>query len=39
MVEICPGTVDFRGQPVQGRSIEQIAGLGISHLTFRTSAG
>jgi branched-chain amino acid transport system ATP-binding protein len=32
MVEVRSGTVDFRGERVQGRSIEQIAGLGISHV-------
>jgi len=32
MVGIRSGTVVFRGQSVQGRSIEQIAGLGISHV-------
>ena len=32
MVEVRSGTVNFRGQPVQGRSIEQIAGLGIAHV-------
>ena len=32
MVEIRSGMVDFRGEAVQGRSIEQIAGLGISHV-------
>ena len=32
MVEIRSGTVEFRGQTVQGRSIEQIAGLSISHV-------
>ena len=32
MVEIRSGTVDFRGETVNGRSIEQIAGLGISHV-------
>ncbi len=32
MVKVRSGTVVFRGEPVQGRSIEQIAGLGISHV-------
>ena len=32
MVEVRSGTVDFRGETVNGRSIEQIAGLGISHV-------
>jgi len=32
MAEVRSGTVDFRGAAVQGRSIEQIASLGISHV-------
>jgi branched-chain amino acid transport system ATP-binding protein len=32
MAEIRSGTVDFRGETVQGRSIEQIVSLGISHV-------
>jgi len=32
MVEVRSGTVEFRGQTVHGRSIEQIAGMGISHV-------
>jgi len=32
MVKVRSGTVVFRGETVQGRSIEQIAGLGISHV-------
>lgn len=32
MVEIRSGTVDFRGEIVRGRSIEQIVSLGISHV-------
>ena len=32
MVEIRSGTVDFRGESVRGRSIEQIVSLGISHV-------
>jgi len=32
MVEVRSGTVDFRGQTVHGRSIEQIVSLGISHV-------
>jgi branched-chain amino acid transport system ATP-binding protein len=32
MVEIRSGTVDFRGETVRGRSIEQIVSLGISHV-------
>ena len=32
MVEIRSGTVVFRGENVQGRSIEQIVDLGISHV-------
>jgi len=32
MVAVRSGKVVFRGQEVQGRSIEQIAGLGISHV-------
>ena len=32
MVEVRSGTVSFRGESVRGRSIEQIAGLGISHV-------
>jgi branched-chain amino acid transport system ATP-binding protein len=32
MVEVRSGTVAFRGESVQGRSIEQIAAMGISHV-------
>src|SRR5674476_1032471 len=32
MAEVRSGTVDFRGEAVQGRSIEQIVSLGISHV-------
>jgi branched-chain amino acid transport system ATP-binding protein len=32
MVPVRSGSIDFRGQQVQGRSIEQIVGLGISHV-------
>jgi branched-chain amino acid transport system ATP-binding protein len=32
MVEIRSGTVDFRGEALRGRSIEEIVGLGISHV-------
>ena len=32
MVEVRSGTVDFRGETVHGRSIEQIVSLGISHV-------
>ena len=32
MAELRSGTVDFRGQTVKGRSIEQIVSLGISHV-------
>ena len=32
MVEIRSGTVDFRGESLRGRSIEEIVGLGISHV-------
>ena len=32
MVAVRSGTVAFRGESVQGRSIEQIAGMGISHV-------
>jgi len=32
MVEIRSGTVDFRGEALGGRSIEQIVSLGISHV-------
>jgi branched-chain amino acid transport system ATP-binding protein len=32
MAEIRSGTADFRGQALQGRSIEQIVNLGISHV-------
>jgi branched-chain amino acid transport system ATP-binding protein len=32
MVEIRSGTADFRGEALQGRSIEQIVNLGISHV-------
>jgi branched-chain amino acid transport system ATP-binding protein len=32
MVEVRSGTVVFRGETVQGRSIEQIVSLGISHV-------
>ena len=32
MAEVRSGTVDFRGEAVQGRSIEQIVNLGISHV-------
>jgi branched-chain amino acid transport system ATP-binding protein len=32
MVEVRSGTVDFRGESVHGRSIEQIVSLGISHV-------
>ncbi|MHB1172558.1 MAG: ABC transporter ATP-binding protein [Lacisediminihabitans sp.] len=32
MVSIRSGTVDFRGEALQGRSIEQIVSLGISHV-------
>ena len=32
MAEVRSGTVNFRGEAVQGRSIEQIVNLGISHV-------
>ena len=32
MAELRSGTVDFRGQTLKGRSIEQIVSLGISHV-------
>jgi branched-chain amino acid transport system ATP-binding protein len=32
MVPLRSGSIEFRGQSVQGRSIEQIVGLGISHV-------
>jgi branched-chain amino acid transport system ATP-binding protein len=32
MVPVRSGSINFRGQQVQGRSIEQIVGLGISHV-------
>lgn len=32
MAAVRSGTVDFRGEAMQGRSIEHIAGLGISHV-------
>ena len=32
MAEVRSGTVEFRGETVQGRSIEQIVSLGISHV-------
>jgi branched-chain amino acid transport system ATP-binding protein len=32
MVPLRSGSIDFRGQQVQGRSIEEIVGLGISHV-------
>jgi branched-chain amino acid transport system ATP-binding protein len=32
MVPVRSGSIDFRGQQVQGRSIEQTVGLGISHV-------
>ena len=32
MAELRSGTVDFRGQTLKGRSIEQIVNLGISHV-------
>jgi branched-chain amino acid transport system ATP-binding protein len=32
MAAVRSGTVDFRGETVQGRSIEQIVSLGISHV-------
>jgi branched-chain amino acid transport system ATP-binding protein len=32
MVEVRSGTVGFRGEALQGRSIEQIVSLGISHV-------
>jgi branched-chain amino acid transport system ATP-binding protein len=32
MVPVRSGSIDFRGQQVQGRSIEEIVGLGISHV-------
>jgi branched-chain amino acid transport system ATP-binding protein len=32
LAEVRSGTVDFRGETVQGRSIEQIVSLGISHV-------
>jgi branched-chain amino acid transport system ATP-binding protein len=32
MAEVRSGTVDFRGEAVQGRSIEQIVSLGMSHV-------
>jgi branched-chain amino acid transport system ATP-binding protein len=32
LADVRSGTVDFRGETVQGRSIEQIVSLGISHV-------
>jgi len=32
MIPVMAGTVEFRGQPLAGRSIEHIAGLGLAHV-------